>query len=86
MLASFAQHHENDAVKMTLASFKLMTQNDTRLTYTYHGFRHLQLVPRVLRYSTGFYGTAVTLRLEKLRAREAKEFLVKRARKILEGI
>jgi hypothetical protein len=29
--------------------------------YTYHGFRHLRLVPRVLRYSTGFYGTAVTV-------------------------
>jgi hypothetical protein len=37
----------------TRASFKLVTQNDAHLTYTYHGFRHLQLVPRV---STLFYG------------------------------
>jgi hypothetical protein len=60
MLASFLWRRKNDAVETTLASFKLVTQNDARLTYTYHGFRHLRLVPRVLHYSTGFYGTTVT--------------------------
>ena len=58
-LASFSRHRQNDAAKTTLASFKLVTQNDARLIYTYHGFRHLRLVPRVLRYSIGFYGMAV---------------------------
>jgi hypothetical protein len=62
-LASFPQRRLNDAVETTLASFNLVTQNDARLMYTYHGFRHLRLVPRVLCYSTGFYGTAVTLGL-----------------------
>jgi hypothetical protein len=60
-LASFSQRRENDTIETTLASFKLVTQNDARLTYMYYGFRHLRLVPRVLRYSTGFYDTAVTL-------------------------
>jgi hypothetical protein len=63
MLASFFQRRRNDAVETTLALFKLMTQNDACLTYTYHGFQHLRLVPRVLRYYTGFYSTAVTILL-----------------------
>jgi hypothetical protein len=59
--ASFLQRRKSDAAKATLASFSWRRPNDARLMYTYHGFRHLRLVPRVLRYSTGFYGTAVTL-------------------------
>jgi hypothetical protein len=61
-LASFFQRRENDAIKTTPASFKLVTQNDARLTYTYHGFRHLRLVPRVSMLFYGFlwYGRNIT--------------------------